>query len=55
MFKVDITLSSEWSVGSSIPVITKTCLYNFDPLKPHRYLLEATCREASNHHENMPI
>ena len=27
-------------MGSVIPkVITKTCLYNFDPLKPHFYIL----------------
>ena len=31
------TLMAQVSLG---PFITKTCLYNFDPLKPHFYIVK---------------
>ena len=36
-----ILLSKAWYLTSGIDVaITKTCLYNFDPLKPHFYIVK---------------
>ena len=28
------------AMGQNLKTITKTCLYNFDPLKPHFYIVE---------------
>ena len=47
------TLRPVWPAKTQLslyihPVITKTCLYNFDPLKPHFYMVKMGFTEVYN-------
>ena len=39
MFEVSLN-SFTHTVAHKFYIITKTCLYNFDPLKPHFYIVK---------------
>ena len=40
MFPQNSSIESFSSVKYTMYIITKTCLYNFDPLKPHFYIVK---------------
>ena len=38
--QIGLHIRTDWSETSLFACITKTCLYNFDPLKPHLYIVK---------------